>query len=409
MKRNRREFIGTAAIAAAGMALPAAARPDPLSFDIILKGGRAFLNGRFEALDIGIKGDHIAALGSPGTVADKAARTMDCAGMYISPGWVDLHAHLIPPSHKRIGCSLSRAGACSGVTAILEAGTTGANNFGQFERHAAQGATEEVFALMNIKKDGFRLRDLYNMKKGQEDLEMMERVADGNPYIKGLKVRPSKENIDRSDPLYYVRKVREAADLLGLRIMVHISAPPPMVTEVFPYMREGDILTHCLRNTRNNILQGNGKLRPETLDAIDRGVLFDIGHGFASFTFEAAEKALGQSFTDFTISSDLWVASAAAHTRTFANVMTNLLAAGMSLGDVVERVTARPAKILGIERELGAGKTATLTVFSAPTGEFECRDCPGEKRISRQRIFPEWAIIKGQVIRAGEIDRKLYL
>jgi dihydroorotase len=328
--------------------------------------------------------------------------------MYISPGWVDLHTHLIPPSHKKIGSPLSRIGAATGVTALLDAGTTGANNYQMFEQHIAAGAFEDVFALINIKRNGIRIRDLYRVKPGLEDFDMMERVRDANPLIKGLKVRASVEDSVRKDPMYYVRKIREAGDRLDLPVMIHIASPPPTVPEILPYMREGDILTHALRSQRHNILDEKGRLRPETRDALERGVLIDIGHGFASFSFEAAERALEEGFTGFTISSDLYSISAPMHARSFANVMTQFLALGMSLEDVIVRASTRPARLLGIEREIALGKPASLTVFSTPSGEFPCKDCVGGKRVSRQRIFPEWTVHKGQIIRAGEVDRKIY-
>jgi dihydroorotase len=404
---DRREFLKDMGTTAAGMALPSALRAAS-SFGLLLKGGRAFISGRFEKCDIGISERRIAAIYPPGETKAHGKKEIDCSGMYISPGWVDLHAHLVPPSHKKIGSPLSRIGAPTGVTALLDAGTTGANNYHMFEKHVAAVALEDVFALINIKRDGIRIRDLYRLKPGLEDLELMERITDENPLIKGLKIRASVEDSVRSDPLYYVRKIREAGDLLGLPVMIHIASPPPDVSEIYPYMREGDIITHALRGMRHNILDEKGCLRTETRDALDRGISIDIGHGFGSFSFDAAERALGNGFKDFTISSDLYSISAPMHARTFSNVMTQFLAIGMSLEEVVERASTRPARILGIEREIAKGSPASLTIFRVPSGEFVCKDCSGEKRLSRKRIFPEWTIHKGQIIRAGDIDRNIY-
>ncbi len=408
MNLARREFLKASGITAAGMILPGSLRANSSSYEVVLKSGRAFIQGEFKTCDIGIACGVIAAIDPSCLLKAQGARLIDCSGMYISPGWVDLHAHLLPPSHKKIGSPLSRVGARTGVTALLDAGTTGANNYQMFEQHVAAGALEDVFALMNIKRDGIRIRDLYRLKPGLEDFEMMTRVREANPLIKGLKVRASVEDSVRKDPMYYVRKIREAGDRLDLPVMIHIANPPPTVPEILPYMHEGDILTHALRSPGHNILEDKGKLRPETQDALERGVLIDIGHGFASFSFEAAERALEEGFTEFTISSDLWSVSAPMHARTFANVMTQFLALGMSLENVIERASTRPARILGIEREIAPGKPASLTVFSAPSGEFSCQDCVGEKRVSRQRVFPEWTVHRGEIIRAGDVDRKIY-
>lgn len=407
-KVGRREILKGMGVSAAGLLLPGVLRAGSASYDVVLKNPSAFMDGRFTRSDIGIKDGIISCVDPTCRLDAGGARVVDCSGMYASPGWVDLHTHLVPPSHKKIGSPLSRIGAPSGVTALLDAGTTGACNVDLFEKHTASGALEQVFALMNIKRYGIRLRDLYNVRPGLEDFENMERVKDKSPLVKGLKVRASVEDSVRKDPLYYVRKIREAGDLLGLPSMIHIGDPPPSVPEILPYMKEGDILTHVLRDPAHNILDGSGKLRPETREAMKRGVLFDIGHGFASFSFDAAERALDQGFTGFTISSDLYSASAPMHARTFANVMTQFLALGMGIEDIIERATVKPARILGLERGIAVGKPASITVFSAPSGEFECKDCEGEKRISKRRIFPEWTIHGGKVVRAGDVDRKIY-
>jgi N-acyl-D-amino-acid deacylase len=92
---NRREFLKNSGKAAAGLA----ALSTPLSvfaspqFDVLIKGGMILdgTGGPVWKADLGITGDSIAALDSiPST---QAAKVIDASGLYICPGFVDIHTH----------------------------------------------------------------------------------------------------------------------------------------------------------------------------------------------------------------------------------------------------------------------------------------------------------------------------
>lgn len=76
-------------VLAAAVALPAAGQ----DYDIIIRGGRVLDgtgNDWFRA-DIAINGDEIVRIGRmPGATA---GRVIDATGMYVSPGFIDLHSH----------------------------------------------------------------------------------------------------------------------------------------------------------------------------------------------------------------------------------------------------------------------------------------------------------------------------
>ncbi|MYJ66939.1 MAG: amidohydrolase family protein, partial [Gemmatimonadetes bacterium] len=95
----RRLSTGRAPLACAALfaaALLAAAAPTPAAaqdYDIIIRGGRVIDgsgNDWFRA-DIAIDGDRIVRIGRmPGATA---RRVIDATGMYVSPGFIDLHSH----------------------------------------------------------------------------------------------------------------------------------------------------------------------------------------------------------------------------------------------------------------------------------------------------------------------------
>ena len=66
-----------------------------MRFDLVIKGGQtiddaAGLTGRN---DVAIVKDRIVAV-EPGIPADSAFRAIDADGLYVTPGLIDLHAHI---------------------------------------------------------------------------------------------------------------------------------------------------------------------------------------------------------------------------------------------------------------------------------------------------------------------------
>jgi dihydroorotase len=405
---NRRVFVGSAALGAAGLALPGAVRAAGL-YDLVLKDVKALVDGDFKRCDIGISGSSIAEIAEPGTLSGNDIISGE--RLYASPGWVDLHVHYVDIPHgKTAGSSIKRLGAQLGVTALLDAGTTGAYNYNRLENTVADGADVPCFALLNIKREGIKVSSFYTTRTGWDDIPAMGPVVEKHrDRIVGLKVRADKQVSARSDRLYYVRKLREAGDALGLPVTVHIGTPPPTVEDILPYLKQGDTLCHFLRGKGNCIIDESGRVSGAVREAVARGVRFDLAHGMGSYSFEAAERALEQGFTDFTVSSDLYIMSGMLYAKTFANVLTNLLVLGMPLSDIMERAGARPAKQLGLTREIREGAEATLTVFSVAEGGFTCVDTSRKKRKSEKRIIPEWTVMKGRPARSGALDRRLFL
>lgn len=60
-------------------------------FDLILRGGRVLTSTSDSVVDVGVRSGRIAALGS---IGDRATREVDCSGRVVTPGGVDVHAHI---------------------------------------------------------------------------------------------------------------------------------------------------------------------------------------------------------------------------------------------------------------------------------------------------------------------------
>ena len=380
-------------------------------YELVLQDVRALMEGEFKRCDLGIGAGKILRIAEPGTL-NSSGEVVSGDELYVSPGWVDLHVHYVDWRHRKsAGSPIKVLGPELGVTALVDAGTTGPYTYDRLEAAVADSGNDiPCFALLNILREGIKLSDFYRTRIGWDDIPAMGPVLEtAKGRILGLKLRADNSVSARSDRLYYVRKIREAGDRFHLPIVIHIGSAPPVLEEILPYLKEGDTICHFLRGQGNSIIDANGKVSDAVKDAYARGVKWDLAHGMGSYSFAAAERALDQGFTDFTVSSDLYLVSGVLYAKTFANVLTNLLVVGMPLADIMERASSRPARLLGLEREIKSGSEATLSVFRVASGEFVCQDVTRQKRKSGQRIIPEWTIIRGRKIRAGAKDRRLFL
>jgi dihydropyrimidinase len=96
-----------------------------LMFDMVLQGGDVVLERGVQRLDVGIRGERIAGLLTPGMAGDRAASTVDVSGKFVLPGGIDTHTHIAWPLDSG-GRSLdtfdtaTQAAARSGTTTVLD-------------------------------------------------------------------------------------------------------------------------------------------------------------------------------------------------------------------------------------------------------------------------------------------------
>ncbi|WP_131064369.1 amidohydrolase/deacetylase family metallohydrolase [Raoultella planticola] len=335
-------------------------------FDLLLRGARLVDD---TLTDIAIQDGKIAALGEISASARKAV-ALD-GRYYVSAGWIDSHVHCYPKSpiyHDQP----DSIGIATGVTTVIDAGSTGADDIDDFYQLTRAAATD-VYALLNISRVGLIAQnELANM--ANIDADAVKQAVTRHPdFIVGLKARMSSSVVGENGitPLERAKAIQQENG--DLPLMVHIGNNPPNLDEIAERLSAGDIITHCYNGKPNRILTPEGELRASITRALQRGVRLDVGHGTASFSFEVARRAIALGILPHSISSDIYCRNRIdGPVRSLALVMSKFLAIGMTLPQVIDCVTVNAALGLRLKSkgQLTVGYDADLTLFTvqhAPT------------------------------------------
>ncbi|MBS0233425.1 MAG: amidohydrolase family protein [Proteobacteria bacterium] len=366
----------------------------------VLKGAHVIdpANGIDQVTDIMIHEGRIAGVGEH-IIADDAT-VVDLTGKYLSPGWIDMHVH----AYGTLGfADPDTVGVYQGVTSFVEAGGPGI------------GTLDEFFALMtDLETDlyvGPFIRPLGLL--GLNFIEGDVRTLGDVPITRW--VDTAKQHRDR---IRYIKcnamgdygpgtlhVTKGLAQILGVPLYMHIGefqlqTPDPVLAyEAFKIAEKGDMITHIYHGNLGQIIDDEGKIMPVVTDALERGVLFDLGFGGYNFSWDIAEKAFAQGIVPYTISSDLQQFNVIRPVQSLANVLSVMMHLGMPLKQLIECVTVNSAKAISLADragDLSVGKPADITVFEIEGGRFELMDCYTQTRTADKRVMPAMTFKNGK-------------
>ena len=373
-------------------------------YDLLLKGGTVVdpsqnLQG---VHDIAVQDGKIASI-APGIPVEEATRVIDVQGKTVTPGLIDLHAHVFSGVISN-GVHPDLGGVRSGVTTLVDAGSSGCATFGAFPNHIIPNCYTEIIPFMHICQTGLATTpDI--IAESSIDLESTLRVADQyKGLIRGIKARmvsPALEIFGLEMP----RLAKRAAKESGIKLMVHIGDTeqrydPNVIRDLFPILEEGDILTHYFTANPGGVLDANGRLVPEAREAADRGVWFDTAHGRMNFSFDIGQRVVDQGLLPHCISTDLTVPGRIRTVHSMTEMMTRFLAMEFTLEQIVTMCTANPAKAIGEEDRLGSlavGRQADISVLQVNDGDWVVYDVLGASLRVDKAVVPALTVKRGQV------------
>ena len=377
-------------------------------YDLLIKGGTLIdpAEGMHAVRDVAIAGDRIASVSED--IAEDEARTLiDASGKLVTPGLIDLHVH-VWSGVAHLGIEPDPHCVARGVTTVFDAGSAGADTYPGFQKYVIEVSATEIKAFLHISSQGQLSKgigELTDLRYAdvKRAVQMCESYKDD---IVGIKIRMSKGIVGENGK-EGLKRAREVCEATGLPLMLHPNDSPLSFKDMAAEMRAGDILTHCFHKSDTGILDRDGVLTAEARKAVEKCILFDVGHGAGSFAFDVAEAALAQDLQPGTISSDLHKYNLHGPVYDLTTTLSKFLHLGLSIECVLEKATAAPARAMGMCDEIGTlkpGTIADLAILDLKTGTFEFTDAQKQTRTSERKIEPVYTVKAGRLYAPSAFD-----
>ena len=333
--------------------------------------------------DVVIDDGRIAAIGPGLAAALPGAELIDAAGLLVTPGLIDLHVHVVPGLGD-FCLHPDRVGVRSGVTTVVDAGTSGVATFGLARRWFEDpGVRTRVLAFMDPCQVYFATKDfichkleIANDLRNLDPASTAAALAEHADLVVGLKVRACYTDDPAVSPFLEAAKA-----VAGDRpIMVHLGrfphTPTISTSTLLDALRGGDVITHAFRGA-SGVLGSAGKVTSHFRDAVDRGLQLDVGHSGTDFRFAAARSLFEQGYLPTTISTDLNVFNVDHPVLSLAHTMTKIWSLDVPLPDVVAMTTTNPAALIGRSDTLGRlalGREADVSLLRIVDGPCSLSD-----------------------------------
>ena len=395
-------------------------------YDLLLRGGHVIdpAPGLDGVADIAVKDGRIAAVGR--NLPGPARETIDVAGRLVLPGMIDTHAHIYTYVSGRFGLPADMVGVASGVTTVVDQGGASCMTFPGFAKFIAEPAESRVLSFVSAYVVGGLEGHFYPSLYGPESVDVAATVKTARAnrdLIRGIKVHAEVGGITRWG-FEVLRKAAEIGREADLPVYMHFGQmwalpegsagvdPDGILPAVVELMRPGDILAHPFTRHPGGFIDKHGKLHPIVEAALARGLKIDVGHG-SHFSFRMARLALEAGVMPDTLGADMHgyntrmtpppgtpathpdpeeahpFAGAARFSLCYA--MTELLALGLTLRQIVPMVTTNAAAMLGLKEEIGMlrpGAVADVSVLADDRGRFRLGDNEGTEVIADRMLTP---------------------
>jgi dihydroorotase len=379
--------------------------PNPLPYDLLLKNGHVIdpKNNIDREMDVAIKDGKISAVGEH-LNAENAAKTIDAAGYFVTPGLLDIHTH----DYASTGEARSYSGDFglfpdgftlrNGVTTICDAGSSGWRNFEDFKEHVIDRSQTRVLAFLNIVGAGMR------GVRFEHNIDDMQQVPTGYMALRYPDTIVGIKSAHFLGPEWqpYIEAVG-AGNIAHIPVMIDYGAnrpERPLYGLLSEYLRPGDIYTHVYSGLR--VEQDPETLGPSQalLEGRKRGIYFDAGTGGASFRFRVAIPLIKAGFLPDSLSTDLHTTAANSGTKDMLNVMSKFMAMGLTLQQVIAETTWNPAREIQRPQlgNLSVGAPADVAVLSEEHGKFGFVDADNVKLIGDTRLICELTLRDGKVV-----------
>ena len=402
--------------------------------DLVLQGGRVIdpAQGIDSVMDVAISGGKIAALGSELS----GLENIDVSGRLVIPGMIDTHAHVFEHIGGPFGLNADMVGVHSGVTTLVDQGGPSSMTFAGFRHYVVEQSASNVVAFISAYVvgglEGHFYTDLYG--PSGVDVGATCRVIEGNcDLIKGIKAHAEVGGFAR----WGVKVIEMAKDISlqsNLPLYIHLGQlwplpekggvevdPDTVIPTVVDMLTPGDVLAHPFTRHPGGFVDSKGNMHPAITEALAKGIKIDVGHG-SHFSFEMAHKVMEAGVLPHTLGADMHgyntkvpnpeMAKEEDHIFTgdvkfsMTHAMTELVALGMPLVEVVATATSNAAEMIGMTDEIGTlklGMVADVSVLADERGKWVLRDNSGDQVVAEQYLRPDFCLRAGKRFDADAI------
>jgi dihydroorotase len=408
-------------------------------YDVLLRGGRiidpaARLDG---VRDLAVKDRLIAEIAAD-IPRDKAAVTIDVEGRIVLPGLIDTHAHVFEHVSGRFGLNADMVGVQSAVTTVIDQGGPSCMTFPGFRKFIAEQATTNVLAFISAYVVGGLEGHYYPSLYGPDgvDVKATVRVVEANrDIVKGIKAHAEIGGYQRWGNAV-MKLAKEISRETKLPLYIHLGQLWPLpddpahdydadsiIGDIVGLLDAGDVLAHPFTRHPGGFVEAGGRVHPIVREAIAKGVLIDVGHG-SHFSFAMARKVLEAGIVPFTLGADMHgyntkvpkpAGSPDSHpddemhlfagdTRfSLTRAMTELLALGLPLEDIIPMVSSHCASMLKMAGTIGTltkGSIADVSVIADERGRWLLADNDGTQVTAERMLTPLFCLRGGRRIDA---------
>ena len=356
-------------------------------YNLLIKAGRLFCTDM--GLDgpgaVAINEDRIVAAGPD--VTRSAAKIFDFPDATLLPGLVDLHAH---PAHggSKYAVDPDVEFLPRGATTVMSQGDAGAENWVDYQERSIGTFQTRIRMALNLARTGESSEQGCFVDMEVVDPDACAAAIQTHPEgVWGIALNTAPACCGDNDPGEILELGVRAAEKAGVPILFGNRRDSDVSLGVqLEMLRPGDVMTYCLHPDAEGLLTDGdrGRVRDEVWAARERGILFDSAHGMGSFSFAVAEAAFAEGFFPDTISTDQYyrhVGSDPQHD--LPRTLSKHIAAGMPEAEAFARATMAPARILGLEGEVGTlarGASADIAVLYLNDQALPLVDVSGAER-----------------------------
>lgn len=338
---------------------------------LLIRNGHVLdpLNGVDQITDVAVSGAVIEKIGTD-LPAKETDNVIDASGCFVVPGLIDHHAHAAPLA--KIGLPSEAVCFSSGVTTVVDAGSTGCANY-IYHMGILERLRLDIIAYLNVCTTGLDslpgcLEDVNPAHWDRGAIkECFARFGGPSGRLHGLKLRTSAP-IVKELGYQVLEETVKLAEEIGVPVMVHCTNPPGPLSELLAILRPGDTMTHMYMNIGPNLVGEDGQVVEAAWKARERGVYFEASDARAHFGLPVAQAAIAQGFYPDFIGTDITKLSMNLRPTAFSMAMqiSKYTALGIPFRTVLACATVNPARELGILDRAGSltpGHPADVAVF----------------------------------------------